>query len=191
MTSAPGTTPITIRQATAADAAVFTALAASTFVDTFGAENTPEDMAHYLGEAFSEDRQRAEIADPRHTVIIAEQAGEAVGYAMLREGNAPDSVLDRDAIEIARLYAVTHAIGKGIGAALMQRCLDVAAARGRRTVWLGVWEHNPRASAFYRKWGFVDVGTKGFVLGRDHQTDRVMTRAVERADQLGATCAIR
>ena len=60
----------------------------------------------------------------------------------------------------------------------MQRCLDEAAARGRRTVWLGVWEHNARAIAFYRRWGFTDVGSQPFQLGADLQTDRVMSRRV-------------
>lgn len=191
MATAADTTRTAIRQATTSDVALFTALAESTFVDTFGADNTPGDMTLYLGEAFGEDIQRRELADPRNTVLLAEQGGSPVGYAMLREDNAPDCVADRAAIEIARLYAVSHAIGKGIGAALMQRCFDVAVERGRRMVWLGVWEHNPRAIAFYRKWGFVDAGAKAFVLGRDHQTDRVMTRAVERAEHQGVVCAIR
>jgi diamine N-acetyltransferase len=191
MTTAAGTTPITIRQATTSDAALFTALAESTFVDTFGADNTPEDMALYLADAFGEDIQRGELGDVRNTVLLVERGGALVGYAMLREDNAPECVADRKAIEIARLYAVSHVIGKGIGAALMQRCFDVAAERGRRTIWLGVWEHNPRAIAFYQKWGFVDAGAKAFVLGRDHQTDRVMTRAVERAEHQGVVCAIR
>lgn len=190
MTSAAGTTATTIRRATAADAALFTALAQSTFVDTFGADNTPGDMALYLADAFGEDIQRGELGDGRNTVLFAERGGALVGYAMLREDNAPACVVDRSALEIARLYAVSHAIGKGIGAALMQGCLDVAAARGRRAVWLGVWERNPRAIAFYRKWEFVDVGAKAFVLGRDHQNDRVMTRAVGRAEHQGVACAI-
>jgi GNAT superfamily N-acetyltransferase len=191
MTTAAGTTPITVRQATTSDAALFTALAESTFVDTFGADNTPENMALYLAGAFGEDIQRSELGDARNTVLVAERGGALVGYAMLREDNAPECVVDRSAIEIARLYAVSHVIGKGIGAALMQRCLDVAVERGRRTVWLCVWEHNPRAIVFYQKWGFVDAGAKVFVLGRDHQADRVMTRAVERAEHQGVVCAIR
>ena len=49
---------------------------------------------------------------------------------------------------------------------------------GPRTLWLGVWERNPRAIAFYTKCGFVDVGEHAFVFGTDEQTDRVMARSV-------------
>ncbi len=185
------TIPLTIRQATTDDAALFSAIAESTFVDTFGPDNTPDDMALYCGQAFGAEIQRAELADARHTVLFAEKGGETVGYAMLRADNAPECVSDRGAMEIARLYAAPHLIGKGIGAALMQRCLDVAVERGHDSVWLGVWEHNPRATAFYEKWGFVDVGTKAFVLGTDDQTDRVMLRVCPRIDAQGAACATR
>ena len=60
----------------------------------------------------------------------------------------------------------------------MQRCLDEAAARDQRTIWLGVWERNARAIAFYRRWDFADVGSQSFQLGGDLQSDRVMVRRV-------------
>ena len=54
----------------------------------------------------------------------------------------------------------------------------ILAARDKRadTLWLGVWERNPRAIAFYRKCGFEDAGTQTFVLGTDHQRDLVLAR---------------
>ncbi len=38
----------------------------------------------------------------------------------------------------------------------------------------------PRAEAFYRKFGFVVVGSHAFVLGTDVQTDRLMARRLRR-----------
>ena len=187
MTSgAVGTTAI--RHATAADAATLARFAASAFVDTFGRDNTPEDMVAYVDKAFGERVQRAEIGDPRLTVLLAERQGELAGYAVLRDGDPPDAVraeMQRaganpasDAIEILRLYAGQRWIGAGVGSALMRRCLDEAASRARRVVWLGVWERNARAIAFYRRWEFADVGAQSFLLGSDLQTDRIMSRLV-------------
>ncbi|MEA2490896.1 MAG: diamine N-acetyltransferase [Acidobacteriota bacterium] len=53
----------------------------------------------------------------------------------------------------------------------------IAAAReaGVQTIWLGVWEKNPRAIAFYAKCGFRDTGSQPFLVGTDLQTDRIMT----------------
>ena len=169
---------MTTRRATPADAALLALLAATTFSDTFGPDNTPEDMAQYVTDSFGEDIQRGELADSRHTVFFAERAGETVGYAMLRQGPPPDDIQVAEAIEIARLYAAKQWIGAGIGSTLMQRCLDEASALGLSTIWLAVWEHNARAIAFYQRWGFADVGTTTFMLGSDRQTDRVMARRI-------------
>lgn len=178
MTSDATDSSIALRRAGPTDAAPLACFAARAFTDTFAAQNTPEDMAAYLAEAFGEAQQRAELTDPRCTVFLAERDGEIVGYAMLRDGPAPDCVPDTSAIEIARLYAGQRWIGAGIGALLMQRCLVEAAARGRRTIWLGVWERNVRAIGFYQRWHFSIVGSQPFQLGRDRQNDRVMTRRV-------------
>jgi GNAT superfamily N-acetyltransferase len=173
---------VVIRRATVEDAPLLATLAASTFADTFAEENDPADMRAYVATAFGDEVQRAELADPRHVVLIAERDGDAVGYAMLRDGVAPEAIpgafTASDSMEIARLYAVQRHIGAGIGSALMQRCLGEAVTLGRRTVWLGVWERNARAIAFYARWGFVDVGAQTFTLGSDVQHDRVMARRV-------------
>ena len=178
MTSGAPPTSIALRRATPADAARLAAFATTAFSDTFAADNRPEDMAAYLTEAFGESLQRAELTDPQCTVFLAERDGEIVGYAMLRDGPPPTCVHDASAIEIARLYAGQRWIGAGIGALRMQRCLVEAASRGRRTIWLGVWERNARAIGFYQRWHFSIVGSQTFQLGGDRQNDRVMARRV-------------
>ena len=167
---------ISIRKATPRDAQLLSGLAASTFHDTFAAHNTAEDMARYVASAFNVTAQRNELSDISTTVFIADCDGDAVGYVMLRAGPVPGCVGDAATIEIARLYSVQRMIGEGVGAALMQRALAEVRGRSMDSVWLGVWEKNARAIAFYERWGFVDVGTLLFTLGSDIQTDRVMVR---------------
>lgn len=178
MTSGAPASNIALRRASPADAARLAAFAATAFADTFAAQNRPEDMAAYIAQAFGEPIQRAELTDPQCTVFLAERDGEIAGYVMLRDGTPPPCVHDASAIEIMRLYAGQRWIGAGIGALLMQRCLVEAAARGRRTIWLGVWERNVRAIGFYQRWHFTIVGSQSFQLGSDRQNDRVMSRRV-------------
>jgi ribosomal protein S18 acetylase RimI-like enzyme len=178
MTSGALTSSITIRRAAPADAARLAAFASAAFVDTFGADNRPEDMAAYLAESFGEAVQRAEIDDPEVTLLLAESGGELLGYAMLRDGDVATPVDGASAIEIARLYAGKRWIGAGVGALLMRSCLTEARSRDKDSIWLGVWERNARAIAFYERWGFSDVGSQWFQLGGDLQTDRVMARRV-------------
>lgn len=167
-----------IRKANASDAKLLTALGARTFADSFAADNTPEDMANYLANAFSPEKQAAEMAEPGTIFLIAEEDGQPVGYTRLREGNVPECVGGTYAIEIVRIYSIKEMIGKGVGKALMSACLDEARARGCDVIWLDVWEKNPRAITFYQKWGFEKVGEQGFQLGDDLQTDWIMARNI-------------
>jgi ribosomal protein S18 acetylase RimI-like enzyme len=172
---------IQIRPASIADAAALSQLGAMTFRETFEGENTPEDMARYLAEAFSPGQQAAEIADPASTVLVAERhAGsdeaELIGYAHLVSGPTPEAIVGPEPLELKRLYVARAWHGRHVAQALMDAAIDAARARGAQTLWLGVWERNPRAVAFYAKYGFARVGEHTFRLGADSQTDWLLSR---------------
>ena len=105
-----------------------------------------------------------------------------IGYARLRSGEVEPSVRGPDPLELERLYVDREGIGQGVGAALMRMCLEEAARRGSKTLLLGVWEHNPRAIAFYERWGFERVGAHTFLLGSDRQLDIIMERVAGSSD---------
>lgn len=163
-----------VRRGKPEDAGLLAELGARTFSETFASDNTPENMTAYLASSFSPTQQAAELADTSCFFKIAETNGVAVGYAMLRSGNVLDDVTGDRPIELVRLYVSQESLGSSVGAALMQACIGEAMRRGYKTLWLGVWEHNHRALAFYRKWNFQEVGTLVFQLGDDPQTDILM-----------------
>lgn len=165
-----------IRTASATDARTIAALGAETFTISFGAQNTPENLAAHLAKSFGEDIQRRELADPSLTYLIAEVGDRVAGYALVHAGEAPACVTGPSPIEVLRFYVVHDFHGTGIAQALMDACANEARRRGGRTLWLGVWSLNPRAIRFYQKCGFEDVGTQTFMLGDDPQQDRVLAR---------------
>ena len=165
---------VQIRWANSSDAELLAELGARTFTETFAADNTPEDMSAYLAQSFTAARLAEELADPKATFLLAFVEGEAAGYAKLYRGEPPLCVTGESAMELARLYVLQKWLGGGVGRALMQSCVDEARRSGSRVMWLGVWEKNFRAQAFYRKWDFTTVGHQVFQLGADTQTDLVM-----------------
>jgi ribosomal protein S18 acetylase RimI-like enzyme len=168
----------TIRPGVPADAGRLAGLAARTFEETFGSANDPGDMALYLSSAYGLAQQSQELSDPTIGTLLVEVDGRLAGYAQVKEGEAPRCVAGERPIELRRFYVDRPWQGRGVAQALMQAVRDAAAARGGRTLWLGVWERNERAQAFYRKCGFVEVGSQPFVLGSDRQTDRIMSCAL-------------
>lgn len=169
---------VAIRRANTDDAGLLAELGTRTFRETFAADNSPEDMAAYLASSFNLAQQTAELADPVSTFFIAEVGGVAAGYAMLRAGEPEEGIEGSKPVELVRLYVSVEWLGRGVGEALMRACVDEARRAGYETIWLGVWERNGRAQAFYRKWNFRAVGRHVFQLGSDAQTDILMGRAV-------------
>ena len=165
---------MTIRTATTADAAVVAAreLPAGRPLDD------PGDMALHLQSAYGVDQQTREITDRDITTLVVEVEGQAVAYAQVRADHVPACVQDAGAVELWRFYVDKQWHGRGIAQALMARVRTVAQERGAKTLWLGVWERNDRARAFYTKSGFTDVGEHIFLFGTDPQTDRVMVTSI-------------
>lgn len=170
---------VVIRPAGVPDAAWLAELAERTFRETYASHNTPDNMERYVAEHFGPALQAAELADAGYLTLVAEVDGRAAGYAQLGRGPAPECVAGPDPMEIIRFYVDRPWHGQGLAQALMRAAATHAGAAGARTLWLGVWERNPRAIAFYRKCGFVEVGTHTFVLGTDHQRDLVLARPID------------
>ena len=167
---------VTIRRGTVEDAGLLSELGASTFAETFAADNTPEDLAAYIATSFNVARVTAEVEDPASTFLIAEVDGRAAGYAKLHDGEPEQGIEGAKPVELVRLYVSREWLGRGVGEQLMRACIEEAQQAGHETLWLGVWERNARAQAFYRKWNFRAVGEHIFQLGSDSQRDIVMER---------------
>lgn len=163
-----------IKVAVDADAAQLADFGARTFFESFAADNTPEDMQRHLASAFSADKQLAEIRSPDIDTLILVNAGHWAGFAQLRTGKRSLGVPETDSIELWRFYVDKAWHGQGIAARLMESAKQRARQRGATSMWLGVWERNARAQAFYRKHGFNKVGSQVFVVGSDPQTDDVL-----------------
>lgn len=167
---------INVRLATKHDAELIADMSRQTFYDTFASQNTKEDIDKFMNEQFTRKALIEEVGAKNNIFLLAYDEGKPVGYARIRENNNPPSLGSSNAMEIARIYAATNAIGKGIGKMLMQKCIEIAKARNRELVWLGVWEKNQRAIDFYTKWGFEKFADHDFVLGNDVQKDWLMKK---------------
>jgi GNAT superfamily N-acetyltransferase len=178
-----------VRSARRGDAKLLAELAYKTFWDAFHDHpaNRPEDMAAYMAAAFSEEQIARELADERNIYFIAELDGEPAGYAKLIVGATEQGINADRPIELARLYSHQKFLGKGVGQALMDACLSKARGLGCDVMWLGVWEHNPRAQRFYQRNGFSFCGTHIFQLGSDPQTDLLMRKELFTTENTEST----
>ena len=169
----------TIRLATTNDAELIANLSQKTFYETFSSQNTKKNMDKFMNEQFTKDTLMKEVGAPANIFLLAYDGEEPVGYVRMRENNNPPELGNINAIEIARIYAATNSIGKGVGKALMQKCIEIAMEKKVAAIWLGVFQENHRAIDFYTKWGFEKFSTHIFMLGDDPQKDWLMIKNLE------------
>ncbi len=171
-----------IKAATLKDAELIANLSRDTFYETFAQHNTKENMDLFMNQTFTKEALMKEVGAEGNIFFLAYEGETPEGYVRMRESMNPPELGDKKAIEIARIYALQSTIGKGVGKAMMQKCIDTAAELNKEVIWLGVWEKNMRAIRFYQKWGFEKFGTHVFMLGDDPQTDWLMKKELATGD---------
>ncbi len=162
-----------IRRASVSDAALLSEISIVTFSDTFKGTCTDDDLESFVQEHFNETQVEKELQDESDFYFIGYLNEIAVGYIRLKQGISDIKfVNDYKAIELKRIYVLKEYLSKKIGAALLDFALNFALQNDFKILWLGVWEHNERAKAFYKKYDFINSGVEHpFPIGSTPQTD--------------------
>ncbi|WP_184544324.1 GNAT family N-acetyltransferase [Mucilaginibacter sp. FT3.2] len=148
----------------------------NTFNEAFAHLNTPENMAHYLNAAFTDQKLLEEVSNPCSEFYMARLDTRVIGYVKISHGPAQTELKDEAGLEIERIYVLQEFHGKKVGQLLFNKGLEIATQMKKTYVWLGVWEHNAKALAFYKKNGFEVFDSHDFWLGDDLQIDLMMKR---------------
>lgn len=166
--------PIEIRKATLSDLETIQKISIQTFIETFAAVNTPENIDNYIKDSLNTERLKAELNNLNSQFYIAYSNDDVVGYLKINFGDAQTESFNENALEVQRIYVLQNFHGKNIGQLLLDEVKKIAKSTGVDSVWLGVWEENHRAIRFYTKNGFVVFDKHVFIMGNDEQTDLLM-----------------
>ncbi|MFC0336483.1 GNAT family N-acetyltransferase [Kushneria avicenniae] len=165
---------MTFRACGPEDALEVASIGRDTYRQTFEGHYDPDVMAQYLDQAFNPDAVTKELDHPQSNFWLLETGGHVAGYLKMNQGLAQTEAQEEGGIEIERIYLLKAFQGQGFGRALFDRAMDFARACESRFVWLGVWENNHRALAFYQSMGFRIVGAHDFRMGEVVDTDYIM-----------------
>lgn len=165
--------PLRIRIGQAGDALRLAVLASQVWLHTYATEGITHDIAQHVLSEFSVERMVTALGDPATVVLVAECGPLLVGMAIVRFGALCPAGADAS-VELQKLYVQTHAIGRGVGKALLQAAEAAARERSGSSLWLTVNARNARAIAFYASQGHSKVGTACFVLGSDRHENHVL-----------------
>ena len=146
------------------------------FCDTFAHLYRREDLDSFLGQ-FSPQAWLSEFRDPRYAFRIAESDEGAAAFVKLGPLSVPVEPAG-PALELRQLYVLRPWQGSGIARELMDWALAEARARGAAELYLTVYTDNHRARAFYRRYGFEEVGPYAFMVGTHADEDIIMRLAL-------------
>lgn len=112
-----------------------------------------------VGKGFSiEDPEVLQMTrtyrDPRAAYYVLDEGGRILGGA----GIGPLSGADEDICELRKMYVMPAGRNRGLGCALMDRCLEAAQRLGYRKVYLETLDTMDAAQRLYRRYGFSPIG---------------------------------
>lgn len=157
-------------------------MAQKAFIQVFTEYNKPENVQAYLDEAFTLDQFRKEYQTTGSAFFKLVNDTQIIGYTKVNLTPAQTDVHEPESLKIARLYLLDEFIGLGLGKMLLEHAVDFAKQNGRNYIWLGVWEHNPRAISFYECNGFEKFDSYPFPFGDEIQTDWLMRKFLNLFD---------
>lgn len=149
-----------------------------TFTETFKDQNSPEHLKAYLDEAYDLDKLKKELKNPSSRFYFIYVDQQVAGYLKLNTDAAQTEPMGADSLEVERIYVKKAFQRYGLGKQLLNKAFEMAVEQNKKRIWLGVWEENANAIAFYRKKGFVQTGSHSFYMGDDEQVDLIMVNTL-------------
>jgi ribosomal protein S18 acetylase RimI-like enzyme len=154
------------------------AIGKKTYFDTFGSMNTEETMRRYLEEAFNPERIRQELKNPISQFYLLCENQKTVAYFKINFAPAQTDINDPESLELERIYVIKGFKGRGIGRLMIEKTEEIARNAGCRYIWLGVWEKNKSAIAFYERNGFIRFNEHVFRMGDELQKDYLLRKDI-------------
>ena len=147
-----------------------------TFNETFKKQNSPENIKAYLERAFNLKQLEKELSNISSQFFFVYLNNEVAGYLKININDAQSEEISDESLEIERIYIKRKFQKHGLGMYLLNKAIEIAMEFNKKKIWLGVWEKNENAIAFYEKMGFVQTGSHSFYMGNEEQVDFIMTK---------------
>jgi ribosomal protein S18 acetylase RimI-like enzyme len=167
MTPVPsGMTPI--RRATADDYQMLASIGRQSFMESHGHSASPEIVADYAVDKFSETAMQQELSDAKNIYHIIYYNEEPAGYSKIIFDAVHPNIAEKNITKLERIYLLEKFINLKLGKQLLQFNIDLSRWHHQSGMWLFVWMENPRAFQFYQKAGFQIIGRHDFHLSPTH-----------------------
>ncbi len=149
-----------------------------TFKDTFGEDNSENDLEEMFENNYGIDQLKKEVSDANTDFEFIYVDNKLAGYLKINIDDAQSEDMGKEYLEVERIYIRKSFKRCGLGSKFMNYAIDTAKKSGKKYIWLGVWENNSNAINFYKVKGFTPFSEHIFVVGSDEQRDILMKKEI-------------
>jgi diamine N-acetyltransferase len=135
-------------------------------------------MNAYSERAFNIKQLEKELSNISSQFFFVYFNNEVAGYLKVNTDDDQSEEMGDESLEIERIYIKNEFQKHGLGKYLLNKAMEIAMECNKKKIWLGVWEKNENAIAFYKKMGFVQIGAHSFYMGDEEQIDFIMTKTL-------------
>ncbi|MEP7264756.1 MAG: GNAT family N-acetyltransferase [Bacteroidota bacterium] len=150
------------------DFRTLTDIGKASFLESHGHSASEEDISNYVSEKYNHDVFKSELNDSRNIYHIIYHNGQPAGYSKIIYNASHPNVPMTDATKLERIYLLKEFYNLKLGAKLLQFNIELSKQNDQAGMWLFVWKENPRAVNFYKKKGFVIIGSHDFKISETH-----------------------
>lgn len=168
-----------LKKVSTEDLALLRVISFYTFIDTFGPDTPAGDLDAYMTQAYDYQQLKSELKNPDSHFYFLYYEEQLAGYLKINQGTAQSEPMPDNYFEIERIYVLPPFKRKGLGSYLVSVAEKKALEAGKDFIWLGVWEYNEKAQAFYEAKGFHRFSEHKFMMGSWEQTDWLLGKQIK------------
>lgn len=157
-----------IIRATVDDAVILREISIQSFIESHGISASEEDINTYVTEKYTLEVIEEELKNEKNIYNILYVDGEASGFSKIILNQSFHQNVPKPVAKLERIYLLQSYYGKQFGNLLFNQVIDYMKANEQTGMWLYVWINNHRALSFYKKMGFVIIGSAQFKISDQH-----------------------
>lgn len=171
--------PMIIRKCQINDLVSLREVCIETYYDTFKSNTTEENLKLYFDTAYQLETLESELLNPHSEVYLLESESIIAGYLKINIEDAQTEPMGNETLEVQRIYVRSAFKRRGFGNKLLLLAEKRARELDKKRIWLGVWEKNFKAQAFYESNGYHHVGEHQFIAGDQIDIDWIMQKKLD------------
>jgi diamine N-acetyltransferase len=138
------------------------------YIESHGSSAAMADINSYVNEKYNHDQFKAELGDLNNIYHIIYYDNQPAGYAKIIFNIPHANMQIKNVTLLERFYLLKAFYNLKLGYELLKFNIELSKKNKQEGMWLFVWKENQRAVAFYKKNGFVIIGSYDFKITESH-----------------------